>query len=207
MRRRVGLALEWWWWLAVRVHVWEWRWWASVEVGGGHGGQRHTRLGKKKGLAEAESGAWETVLCGVGKCALTRRRVDTGHPSTYVLQHFKLQASTFNVQHCNVSTTEQLNWYCLACGPPLYSRENIVAGTQSTTPPRPRARTTATPPPHSTQPPPLRHQHTNDDGDAVVPWWEQHGGRIDGGGDVAAAAGMAMVACQEQWQRGGNGSG
>ncbi|KAH8979362.1 hypothetical protein EDB86DRAFT_2835960 [Lactarius hatsudake] len=60
MRRRVGLALEWWWWLAVRVHVWEWRWWASVE----------------------------------------------------------LQSSTFNVQRFNVSTTEQLNWYRLARGPP-----------------------------------------------------------------------------------------
>ncbi|KAH9164755.1 hypothetical protein EDB89DRAFT_1911939 [Lactarius sanguifluus] len=67
MRRHVGLALEWWWWLAVPVHMWEWRrWWASVEVGGSHR-QRHTQLRKKKGLAEAESVAWETVLCSVGK--------------------------------------------------------------------------------------------------------------------------------------------
>ncbi|KAH8976824.1 hypothetical protein EDB86DRAFT_2839043 [Lactarius hatsudake] len=42
MHRHVGLTSEWWWWLAVRVHVWEWWWWASMEVGGGHGGQRHT---------------------------------------------------------------------------------------------------------------------------------------------------------------------
>ncbi|KAH8977251.1 hypothetical protein EDB86DRAFT_2838168 [Lactarius hatsudake] len=129
MRRCVGLASEWWWWLAVRLHVWEWWWWASMEVGGGHGGQRHTRLGKKKGLVEAESGVWETVLCGVGK-----------HPSTYVLQHFKLQASKLNVQHFNISTTEQLNCHlpgiALHMGHPLYSRENTVAGTQSATPPR-----------------------------------------------------------------------
>ncbi|KAH9026379.1 hypothetical protein EDB85DRAFT_1893466 [Lactarius pseudohatsudake] len=37
----VGLTSEWWWRLAVGVHVWEWQ--------------------KKKGLAEAESAAWESV--------------------------------------------------------------------------------------------------------------------------------------------------
>ncbi|KAH9023859.1 hypothetical protein EDB84DRAFT_1616365 [Lactarius hengduanensis] len=179
VRRRVGLALEWWWWLAVGVHVWEWRrWWAS----------------KKKSLAEAESAAWESIAFAHGLPPLLQGQ-HHGHAIHHTTMPCPLPPSPAAAGLRPIKDTFFLPkslWPPLpplcstqACGPPPPTHRHAQVRRHHH--PLQRTRAAANAPPHArnptaTTPHTARNLHrynTNDDGDAR----EQHGGRNNGDAD------------------------
>ncbi|KAH9014107.1 hypothetical protein EDB85DRAFT_2280667 [Lactarius pseudohatsudake] len=219
VRRRVGLASEWWWWLAVRVHVWEWRrWWASVGPV----------------AVTAESAAWERPkspsppppppcstqargrhlqpiptyksaaprddVATLGR-ALTRPASDDGAGTTASAR----QRDPDSVGHDGATTT--------------------VRPRRPTTPTQPRCNSTrkrrrrhhnsvghgATTTPYSTQEPPQRYPHTarnphrydtNDDGDATAGTARSWAGRAGSTMQQELSSSGGPRGCRRQWLHG-----